>query len=898
MLALLPPFEHPLVLLAIPALAVVVAVFEWRLPGGRGRRVARFVVRTVILGLALAALAGPYESSTDTRPRRLVVAVDRDPRLPPTAATEAEAVRADAERAARSSGIATSVVDYEGDAAAGLARARFAFADDETGGVLLVTDGNAGLAGLRSAAAALRRDGVRVGAAAVPEALPAEAPEPRIVALDAPATARGPFQVRAALEGAAGPDEQLVLRVDGDVVQQLPPDAEGSAEVRFDELDLEPGLHEVGVSLQGPAGRARAHARRLVAVEAAPRVVSLLAAAERAPWRRALGAQGLQVADAEPAALGRLLTDPGALPDLVVADAGALGRLAPETALMLAERVRDGLGLLVVPGAETAAWAKLAGSPLRPVLPLVPEAEPPPPPEPDPEPPPPDPPPEIDPPEPEEGPGLKAERRPEEALPITLLLVLDRSPSMAGAKMAMAILGAQEAARALSPWDRIGVITFAHDVTLDVSPRSARGATSLPLWLSTVEAGGRGTNIAGALKLARQVLERERSPILHLILLTDGRQHPPGPIFGPIVKPMRARGITITAVGIGRGARMDQLRDIVQWAASGMVIRAATARDIPVVLTRDTRQVADRRSEQAQAIEARLRKKDDPRPPRPPEEDEPAPPPRPAQEPRETPPTEPGPAEAPARLPLRLVRPHEALTGFGDGPWPEVGAPRRTRAAPGAAVLLEREDGRAVLAAARPGLGRVLLWTLPPDDAGTLDWAPLGRLFGQAARSVMAPRGAFGYLPSLRVSHGPDGARLHVAWPRGTSTGVLEVRWRGPEGTRALGRFRAEDGDGSRPLPAAAAGALCRLEASVPEGPTLPVLSYLEQAPPQEAKRAADARALAVALDAPLLPVGRFVAGLPQVERTSRKPLWPWFVWLAVGLLPVDVFLHRRRSIT
>ncbi len=893
-------FDQPLLLLAVPLLAGIVTLLELRVPGSGGRRVARSVTRTLVLALAVAALAGPHDTYREERPRRLVVAIDRSSRLPAGTAEEADAAREAASRAAERAGLATTTLDFEGDVAAALAKARLAFAGGEGGGILLVTDGREGLAGLRQAAEALRESGVGVTAAAVPATAPSVPPGARIAALDAPDVVRGPFSVRAALEGTQDAAGRAVLRVDGDVAQTVPrAGAAVPSEVHFDELDLEPGLHELGVTLEAEDGSPLAHARRLVEVGAPPRVVSVLGAAPSSPWRKALSAQGLQVANAAPAALGSLLTDPGALPDLVIADAAALGRLAPETALLLASRVRDGLGLVLEPGTDPSAWAPLARSPLREVLPLIPQPEPKPPAEPEPEPTPPEPPPpEIDPPEPDEGPGLKAERRPEQARPITLLLVIDRSPSMVGPKMAMALLGAQEAARALSPWDRIGVITFADDVTLDVAPRSARGASALPLWLSTVEAGGRGTNIAGALRRAREVLTKERSPILHLILLTDGRQSPPGPIFGPIVKPMRRRGITITAIGIGSGARMDQLRDIVQWAASGRVIKAATPRDIPVVLTRDTQQVAAQRTAEAKAIDARLREKEDPRPPRTPEQDEPAPPPRPRTEDQPPPKTAPKPAPVERRLPLRFVRPHEALRGLEQTTWPDVGAPRRVVPTAAAAVLLERADGRPVLAAQRAGLGRVLQWTLPPDDEGAAAWEPLGRLFGQAARSVMAPRGAFGYLPTARVSAGPDGALLHVDWPHGASTGLLEVRWHGPSGVQAVGRFAPEDSGSAQALPAATAGSLCRLELSIVDGPALPPVSYLAHALPQPLPQAGDPEALAAALGAALIRPARFPASLPLVHRVVRREHWPLPLWLAIALLPLDVFLHRRRRVS
>ena len=70
-------------------------------------------------------------------------------------------------------------------------------------------------------------------------------------------------------------------------------------------------------------------------------------------------------------------------------------------------------------------------------------------------------------------PAAGAERRPEEALPISLLLVIDRSGSMEGEPLRMAVLAAESAASTLAPTDRVGVISFADDPTLDVPMRPA-----------------------------------------------------------------------------------------------------------------------------------------------------------------------------------------------------------------------------------------------------------------------------------------------------------------------------------------------------------------------------------------------------------------------------------------
>ncbi|MDJ0975856.1 MAG: vWA domain-containing protein, partial [Planctomycetota bacterium] len=517
-------------------------------------------------------------------------------------------------------------------------------------------------------------------------------------------------------------------------------------------------------------------------------------------------------------------------------------------------------------------------------------------PDPTPPPPPPTPPtPPIDPPEDDEGPGIEAQRQPSEALPITLLLLIDRSASMHGAKLALAIEGARRAAGTLSRWDRVGVITFADQPTLDFPPRGAADALNLPLWLSTVQAGG-GTDIFRALRLASQVLAKETTPIQHVILLSDGKT---GGIkmWPQVVGPMGKRGVTVTAVGIGAGHSRRELRGIIQWAARGSLISVDDATELPTVMTKDTRGITSRRDTEAERLD-RLNNPDrtpEPQDPTPPEPDEPEPPPPP--QPDVTPPEpdkpEPAAPEAPSLVPLTLVRAHEAVRGFDASNLPEVAPPRAAETAFGAVVLLAREE-EPVLAARRYGLGRVLQWALPPDDPGARAWRDLGRLFGQGARAVMSPEGAFRYLPRVVVTPTPDGDRVHVEWPKGDATRVA-LTWEGADGTKqALGSFDPGDPQPARMLPRTAEAALCRIGAVLEDGrPMLPV-SYLSSPPSAPRDRAGDAEALAARFGAAPESGAAAASGLPTGERERRRSRVALFLWIAAFILPLDVLLHRR----
>ena len=157
-----------------------------------------------------------------------------------------------------------------------------------------------------------------------------------------------------------------------------------------------------------------------------------------------------------------------------------------------------------------------------------------------------------------------AERRPEDALPITLLLVIDRSGSMAAErKLTLAIAAAEEAAAQLAPTDRVGVVTFADDATVDLPPRPASQVAVRSLAVGLVADGN--TDIYRALKAAQAVMRAERNPIRHVILLTDGRDTK-SDVYGTLPGELLAEKITLTTVGLGYSIDERSLKELARLA--------------------------------------------------------------------------------------------------------------------------------------------------------------------------------------------------------------------------------------------------------------------------------------------------------------------------------------------
>lgn len=929
-------------LLIVPLLLVAWAR-ERQLEGSSGRRRARLLVRGLLLGLLGLALAQPSVTWSEHPAKRWVVALDRSEAM--SAAGRAEARRlleerlnasGDDEAPALALGFAaqaTGPFDLRAALAAGwpaatsvapptlepepaatsrvvpaLAAARAAFGPNSSGRVLLLVSAATGLEGLETLADELAQASIALEARVLPAPRAAGPLPARVRRLSVPTgSVRGAFEVRADIEGPPG--QSALLLADGRVLAGAPvPDAPAAGgagttrELFFDGLELPPGRHLLALTLvpsaDAPATEPPELALAEVQVEERPRVVMLLADPERDPLRRAASAQGFDVEALAPSDLGARLAGGAAGFHVLALDAPSALRLDTEVQRRVALLVENGLGLFLAAGEDPQAWAALAGTPLGTLLPLEPLAPLPPPP-PTPRPPPPTAPPPPDEPEPAPGPGLKAERQPEEALPISLLLVLDRSASMQGMAWAMAVEAAARAAQVLSPFDRVGVVTFAEEARIELAMGPVLTAGSVALHLPA-EAQGRGTNLVAALRKAAEVMQREHAPIRHVLLLTDGFHNPTGThaeqaLWSEVVKPLARLGVTLTVVGLGEGHDATTLKQIRQWVPSSHYRAANRPSEVPTIFIVDTQGLSVARSKEARA---RLPDPDArpippvPTPKAPVPEPAAPPPPAPSPEPATPAPPAPGPPPEPPEarlLALRLGTPHPALKGFLAADLPKVEAPLRAGPRLAGVVVLERGPLEPVLGARRFGLGRVLAWLGRPRDPWLATWPELARLYGQSLRSLLPPEGTFEQQLRPRVLATPRGDRLELAGLLPPAAGPLTVAWRSEALVQDLGRIDpTQPGEGIE-LPSAPRGSVAHVTLTDAQGRLAGALTYVAgtaQGPPDaEAARAELARRLA----------GRVPSAAALVER--QVALARWLLLLALLLLPLDAWLHRRSPV-
>jgi len=170
-----------------------------------------------------------------------------------------------------------------------------------------------------------------------------------------------------------------------------------------------------------------------------------------------------------------------------------------------------------------------------------------------------------------------------------LALVIDRSGSMSGEKLAMAKKAAIAAVDVLARHDYVSVAAFDHDADLIVKSTIKAEGTSIKRKIDQITEGG-GTSMRPGMEMALGQLKRaERAAVRHMIVLTDGHTEPAD--FAGLVRRARADKITISSVAVGDGADVNLLSDIARWGA-GKFYNAKHPKMLPRIFQKEARVVA------------------------------------------------------------------------------------------------------------------------------------------------------------------------------------------------------------------------------------------------------------------------------------------------------------------
>lgn len=170
---------------------------------------------------------------------------------------------------------------------------------------------------------------------------------------------------------------------------------------------------------------------------------------------------------------------------------------------------------------------------------------------------------------------------------VGLLLVMDRSGSMAGKKINLVREAAIATLETLSDRDTIGVLAFNEQTRWITFPISAARKSLFKQRIRRLKAGG-GTNIQAALTTAAKAIEQIQSGIKHIILLSDGRTEPAN--FQRLVQKIQREGATISTVAVGKDAHDQLLSKIADWG-NGSSYFTRDFNRIPQIFTMEARNV-------------------------------------------------------------------------------------------------------------------------------------------------------------------------------------------------------------------------------------------------------------------------------------------------------------------
>lgn len=144
---------------------------------------------------------------------------------------------------------------------------------------------------------------------------------------------------------------------------------------------------------------------------------------------------------------------------------------------------------------------------------------------------------------------------PNNRIPLNLSVVLDRSGSMAGDKLAAARDAAAMLVQRLHPADTVSVVAYDDEVITVAEPATGETQATLPNQIQHIQAGG-STNLSGGWLRGRELVARAKREggVNRIVLLTDGLANAgitePDKLLG-LCRNACGSGITTTTIGFG-----------------------------------------------------------------------------------------------------------------------------------------------------------------------------------------------------------------------------------------------------------------------------------------------------------------------------------------------------------
>jgi len=172
---------------------------------------------------------------------------------------------------------------------------------------------------------------------------------------------------------------------------------------------------------------------------------------------------------------------------------------------------------------------------------------------------------------------------------VALVLVLDRSWSMAGASMELCKAAAQAAVDVLTDEQSVGILTFNDSFNWDVTLRNVgRNRSDIRARIAAIGPGGH-TLIYPAVEQAYRALRTVKARAKHVVLLSDGRSYPAN--YEELVLRMVEARITVSSVAVGPAADPELLANIAKWG-KGRTYAVADAKELTQIFVKEAKNAA------------------------------------------------------------------------------------------------------------------------------------------------------------------------------------------------------------------------------------------------------------------------------------------------------------------
>ncbi|MEM7160368.1 MAG: VWA domain-containing protein [Myxococcota bacterium] len=451
----------------------------------------------------------------------------------------------------------------------------------------------------------------------------------------------------------------------------------------------------------------------------------------------------------------------------------------------------------------------------------------------------------------------------------TIVIILDKSGSMGAyaglskTKMELADEGAAASVRLLRPFDRVAVMSVTEEVFMEVDLQLVHDPRAIERTILSIRAGGGGIFVYTSLEAAREVMKRTDTPLRHVILFSDAADSEEkikgvpfgtfgtGPTSESLARQMRDEGITTSVIGIGEEFDSDTqfLKDLAK-AGGGRFYLTSDAAKLRGLFVEETERLVD-----TSLHEVKFR------------------------------PT--------------VRTSHPAIAGISYESGPQLRGYQEMEARSTAKVVLSGPNGDPLLTTWRYGLGQVAAWS---SDSGPrwsedwLAWEGYGKQWTQLARWALRSRE--GDETAIEVDFAGGRAEVRVA-RRGTDgltldEGGLRAKIDDGESVQEVALRSNEPGLWTSEV-RTRSDKTYQVKVLDEGGKVLAEDTFAPPPSPERRHRTIDGAwldQLATQTGGEREPSA--LKPTPAASVTTRvERLWPWFVLLALGLLPIDAFLRR-----